>query len=156
MNKTLKKLTFLSGAIFCNLNANLKWKTQMENSVEKCRLFQIVRRTIRLTGRNATKSQQNTRKADISLRSNILQSQCKSQMENSNGKLKWKTQMENSVEMCRLFQIVRRTIRLTGRNATKSQQNTKKADISLRSNILQSQCKSQMENSNGKLKWKTQ
>ncbi len=58
-------------------NANLKCKTQMENqmenSVEKCRLFQIVRRTIKLTGRNATKSQQNTQKADISLRSNILQ-----------------------------------------------------------------------------------
>jgi hypothetical protein len=72
----------------------------MENSLEKCRIFQIVRRTIKLTGRNATKSQQNTQKADISLRSNILQSQmqisnanlkCKSQMQISNAKLKWKT-----------------------------------------------------------------
>jgi hypothetical protein len=65
---------------------------EMENSVEKCRLFQIVRRTIKLTGRNATKSHQNTQKADISLRSNILQSQ----MENSNANLKWKTQMQIS------------------------------------------------------------
>jgi hypothetical protein len=85
-------------------------KTQLENSnensVEKCRLFH-----------------KNTQKADISLRSNILQSQ----MQISNGNLKWKsqmkTQLENSVEKCRPFQIVRRTIRLTGCNATKSQQN---------------------------------
>jgi hypothetical protein len=43
----------------------------MKNSVEKCRLFQ-----------------QNTQKADISLRSNILP--------NVNTKLKWKTQMKNT------------------------------------------------------------
>ncbi len=52
-------------------------------------------------------------------------------MENSNGKLKWKTQMENSVEKCRLFQQI--------------QQNTQKADISLRSNILQSQMENSVE-----------
>jgi hypothetical protein len=114
--------------------------------MEKCRLFQIVRRTIKLTGRNATKSQQNMltffsgatqmensngklkwRSVDFFKSSRVNKTLKKltffsgaTQMENSNGKLKWKTQMEK----CRLFQIVRRTIKLTGRNATKSQQNT--------------------------------
>jgi hypothetical protein len=37
VNKTLKKLTFFSGATQMeNSNGKLKWKTQME----KCRLFQ--------------------------------------------------------------------------------------------------------------------